>query len=321
MQKSFLYQNNGELPKRPKGSDCKSAGSAFGGSNPSLATMNEYLREIAIKLAREAGELVFARREGQIEVAGTKSSDVDVVTKVDKESEQLLFSRLEELRPDDGFLGEEGREKNSKSGLTWVVDPIDGTVNYLYNLPHYSVSIAVVSGDPRPESWQVEAGVVYNPSTDEMFHAARSSGAFLNDRRLEIAVPPPLHLALLATGFAYSSVMREEQFRILSQLIGQLRDIRRMGTASLDLAAVAAGRVDLYFERTLSPWDHAAGELLVTEAGGSISGIGGLPVGREGILAGHPDLVAEFVEKLSNIGGDRSLAEIPGWEFDSKDVK
>lgn len=271
------------------------------------------LHDVAVKLAREAGELIVSRRAGHVEVANTKSSDVDVVTAVDKESEEFLYRRLKELRPGDGFLGEEGQVEQSSTGVTWVVDPIDGTVNFLYNIPHYAVSIAAVTGDPTPGSWQVEAGAVFNPVTGELFHASRGQGSFLGERRLQIGKPPPMNLALLATGFAYSTAMRREQVRILAELIGEVRDIRRMGTASLDLAAVAAGRVDVYFERTLSPWDHAAGELLVTEAGGVIAGIRDLPQGREGIFAGHPTLVTQLKARISEVGGDRLLHDVPGW--------
>jgi myo-inositol-1(or 4)-monophosphatase len=271
------------------------------------------VHEVAVKLAQEAGDLIVRRRAGHIEVANTKSSDVDVVTAVDKESEEFLYRRLQELRPGDGFLGEEGQVEKSTTGVTWVVDPIDGTVNFLYNIPHYAVSIAAVTGEPTPGSWQVEAGAVLNPATGELFHAARGQGAFLGERRLQIGSPPPMNLALLGTGFAYSKAMRREQVRILGQLIGELRDIRRMGTASLDLAFVAAGRIDVYFERTLNPWDHAAGELLVTEAGGIIAGIRDLPQGREGIFAGHPTLVTQLKARISEVGGDTLLQDVPGW--------
>ena len=275
--------------------------------------MAQELHDVAVKLAQEAGELIVSRRAGHIEVANTKSSDVDVVTAVDKESEEFLYTRLQELRPGDGFLGEEGQVEPSSTGVTWVVDPIDGTVNFLYNIPHYAVSIAAVTGDPTPGTWQVEAGAIFNPVTGELFHAARGAGSYLGERRLQIGEPPPMNLALLATGFAYSTAMRKEQVRILGRLIGEVRDIRRMGTASLDLAAVAAGRVDVYFERTLNAWDHAAGEVLVTEAGGVIAGIRDLPQGREGIFAGHPTLVTQLKARISEVGGDTLLEDVPGW--------
>lgn len=268
--------------------------------------------ELAKSLAREAGELIALRRQGSIEVANTKSSTVDIVTAVDRESEALLFDKIEQLRPEDGFLGEEGKVKESASGLTWVIDPIDGTVNFFYNIPHYAVSVAVVSGPPVPGQWQVEAGAVINPATGEFYWAERGKGSFLGDRKLQISTPPPLDQALVATGFAYASEMREEQGRLIHQLLPKIRDLRRMGTASLDFAFVAANRVDLVFERTLKPWDHAAGELIVTEAGGVVSGMAGQPHGYEGIIAGHPRIVEEFSSLISKLGGDRLLSDILG---------
>lgn len=274
---------------------------------------SQSLIEVARQLAVEAGELIALRRQGHIEVAHTKSSAVDIVTAVDSEAEALLHRRLRELRPGDGFLGEEGQSSESTTGITWVVDPIDGTVNYFYDIPHYAVSIAAVSGPPIPGQWQVEAGAVYNPATKELFWASRGEGSYLGDRQLVMASPPPLDQMLLATGFAYSAAMRKEQSRIMHELLPRIRDIRRMGTASLDLAFVAAGRVDAFYERTLMPWDHAAGELIVTEAGGVIAGIADLPPGREGLYAGHSALVDQLKTEISKLGGDRVLAEIPGW--------
>ena len=271
------------------------------------------LKEVATTLALEAGELIVTRRKGHIEVASTKSSSVDIVTEVDRESEALLYGRLAELRPGDGFLGEEGQVQESSSGITWVVDPIDGTVNFLYDIPHYAVSIAAVSGPPVPGQWQVEVGAILNPVTGELFHAARGEGSFLGDRRLQIGRPPEFSQALLGTGFGYSTAVRAEQARLMSALIPEVRDIRRAGAASLDFAFVAAGRLDVFFERTLSPWDHAAGELIVTEAGGAIAGISHAPPGKQGIFAGHPDLVATLKSRISQLGGDILLEEIPGW--------
>jgi myo-inositol-1(or 4)-monophosphatase len=275
--------------------------------------MSDSTVEVAKKLALEAGDLIDHRRQGHIEVAQTKSSAVDIVTAVDKEAEELLHRRLAELRPGDGFLGEEGKSTDSTTGITWVVDPIDGTVNYFYAIPHYAVSIAAVTGPPIPGQWQVEAGAVYNPATKELFWAARGEGSYLGERKLSITSPPTLDKALLATGFAYSSAMRKEQSRIMHEVLPQIRDIRRMGTASLDLAFVAAGRVDVFYERTLQPWDHAAGELIVTEAGGVVAGIADLPPGREGLYAGHPALVDQLKSVISKLGGDTVLRDIPGW--------
>jgi len=276
----------------------------------------ENLRTIAIQLAREAGELIVEGRAGTVKVADTKSSTVDIVTAVDRASEELLFARLDELRPGDGFVGEEGKARDSSTGITWVVDPIDGTVNFFYDIPHYAVSIAAVSGVAEPGKWLVEAAAILNPVSGEMFSASRGGGSFLGDRRLDISAPPTLDQALLGTGFAYSQAMRKEQARLIAELLPEFRDIRRAGTASLDLAYVACGRLDLYFERTLMPWDHAAGELVVTEAGGVIEGLAGMAPGREGLVAGHPELVTQLQHRIHDLNGDRPLADIPGWGLD-----
>jgi myo-inositol-1(or 4)-monophosphatase len=273
--------------------------------------MSDSLVLVAQELAREAGELIVLRRQSTVEIANTKSSTVDIVTAVDSEAENLIFSRLQELRPGDGFLGEEGKSTESTSGITWVVDPIDGTTNFFYDIPHYAVSIAAVSGEAVPGQWQVEAAAVYNPVTREMFWAGRGHGSYLGERKLQIVPPQPLELALLGTGFAYSSEMRSEQSRVMHEILPYVRDLRRMGTASLDLAAVAAGRLDIYFERTLNAWDHAAGELLVTEAGGVIRGIAGEPPGKEGIYAGHRDMVDQLQSLVSKHGGETLLKDIP----------
>jgi myo-inositol-1(or 4)-monophosphatase len=268
------------------------------------------LRDLAVDVAQKAGAHVLARRQGHIDVAHTKSSVNDVVTEVDKESEQLIFQLLSAARPDDGFFGEEGQVGLSRSGITWVVDPIDGTVNFLYGIPHYAISIAAVMGPPHPAEWTVLAGVVFNPATGELFHAAKGVGSFLGSQRLSVAEPVPIENALWLTGFAYSEKYRRAQGELLASVIPLVRDIRRMGTASLDLAAIAAGRANVYFERTLSPWDHAAGELLVTEAGGVIRGFGEETPSREALFAGHPHMVEKFQQLVSANGGDVPLEDI-----------
>ena len=274
-----------------------------------MATARE-LRDLAVDVAQKAGAHVLARRQGRIDVSHTKSNVNDVVTAVDKESEQMIFELLSAARPDDGFFGEEGQTGESRSGITWVVDPIDGTVNFLYGIPHYAISIAAVEGPPNPAEWTVLAGAVFNPATGELFHAAKDQGSFLGEQRLSVAEPVPIENALWLTGFAYSEKYRKTQGELLSAVIPQVRDIRRMGTASLDLAMIAAGRANIYFERTLSPWDHAAGELLVTEAGGVVRGFGDDTPSREALFAGHPQMVEKFQALVSDCGGDVALAEI-----------
>lgn len=260
------------------------------------------LKEIATQIALEAGELIAKRRREGVQVADTKSSSQDIVTFADRECEEFVKARLAQLRPEDGFYGEEGSDDKGTSGLTWVVDPIDGTVNYLYDIPGYAVSIAVVEGEADPASWNQLAGAVYNPAIKELYSAARGEGAFLTrgtepPLQLQVNNETDIHHALIATGFAYSSQTRLEQAQALLNVLPVVRDIRRAGAASLDLCAVAAGRLDGYFERETKPWDHGAGSLIVREAGGVVSGLNGRIESQEMILAASPSLFAE-IEKL-----------------------
>lgn len=268
----------------------------------SFPSTHDGLLRIARDIAIEAGEFIVAARREGVEVADRKSSPVDIVTQVDRDSESLIRERLAAARPFDGFFGEEGGRGASGSGLTWVVDPIDGTVNFLYGIPHYAVSIAVVEGGVDPQTWTALAGVVINPASGELFHARRGGGAFLGDQPISVARPVPLSEALVATGFAYSQQTRGEQGAAVAQLLTRVRDIRRMGTASLDLCAVAAGRANAYFERTLSPWDHAAGALIAAEAGATVKGLRDRRPDREFVLATHPDLAAELETLLVDLG-------------------
>lgn len=260
------------------------------------------LLSVARAIALEAGQLVVEARRGAVEVADRKSSPVDVVTQVDRDAEALIRGRLAERRPGDGFLGEESGGGGGSSSLTWVVDPIDGTVNFLYGIPHYAVSIAVVEGDPDPHTWTALAGVVVNPATGELFSATAGGGARLGDRAIAVAPPVPLAEALVATGFAYRSEVRAEQAAAVARLLPTVRDVRRMGTASLDLCAVACGRVNAYFERTLNPWDHAAGALIAAEAGARVSGLGGGRPDHRLLLAAHPVMAAHLEEALGAAG-------------------
>lgn len=260
------------------------------------------LLDLARAIALEAGELAARRRREGVEVAATKSTVVDVVTEADREVERLILGRIQDARPDDGVLGEEGASVAGTSGLTWVIDPIDGTVNYLYGLPHYAVSVAVVEGDPDPLTWTSKIGVVLNPATGELFTAEAGAGAFCGDRRLHVGEPVPLDLALVATGFAYAAATRAFQGDVVARLLPRVRDIRRQGTASLDLCFVADGRYDAYFERTLSPWDHAAGALVAREAGARVTGMSGAAPSRDFILAAEPSVAAALEELLDELG-------------------
>lgn len=260
------------------------------------------LLALALDIASEAGRMIAAAREGTVTVADRKSSATDVVTQVDRDAEELIRRRIAEARPDDAFFGEESGGDDGTSGLTWVVDPIDGTVNFLYGIPHYAVSIAVVEGPADPANWVERVGVVLNPATGETFTAVRGGGAFLGDRPLRLPTPPALDQALVATGFAYDAELRGRQGAAVARMLPRVRDIRRLGTASLDLCNLAAGRVDAYFERTLNPWDHAAGGLVVTEAGGVVVGRAGAAPSRDFLIAVHPELLAAVEDLLDDTG-------------------
>lgn len=246
---------------------------------------------LAEQIAREAGELARRRRDEGVRIAATKSALADIVTEADREVETLIRARLAAARPGDGFLGEESGAERGSTQITWVVDPIDGTVNYAYGIPHYAVSIAAVAGEPDPALWSAQAGVVFAPVTGDLFRAARGSGAWLGPDRLAVSRPTDAG-ALLATGFGYDPATHAGDLERVRTVMPLARDLRRAGAASLDLAYVAAGRLDGYFERGLAPWDHAAGALLVEEAGGVVGGAPGGRPGRQMTIAAGPDLYA-----------------------------
>ena len=261
------------------------------------------LLSIARSVALTAGTSAARLRAEGVQIAASKSSAEDVVTRADRATEEQIRGLLADARPDDGFLGEEGGGTPGTSGLTWVVDPIDGTVNYLYDRPHWAVSIAVVEGDPDPRTWTALAGAVINPPVGDLFTAARGEGAFLGDRRLRVNAPE-LPLALVATGFAYDAATRRRQALVVAELITRVRDIRRSGVAALDLCDVAAGRVDAYYERGLKPWDHAAGALIASEAGARVRGRDAAPASDDFLLAAAPPLADQLEEILLTEGID-----------------
>jgi myo-inositol-1(or 4)-monophosphatase len=237
------------------------------------------LLALAEATAREAGRLVVERRRGAVDVADTKSSPTDVVTAVDLASERLIRRRILDARPGDGFVGEEGDDLASTTGVTWVADPIDGTVNFLYDIPQYAVSLAARVGDV------VEVGVVHNPVSGETFTAARGKGARRDGRPVRVSRCTDAESALVATGFGYRAEDRQRQAVETGRLLPRVRDIRRLGAASLDLCGVACGRVDGYVERGLKPWDLAAGGLIATEAGARVEGLHGDEPGERIVVA------------------------------------
>ena len=264
------------------------------------------LERLAVDIAREAGRFIVDERPRGLGVAQTKSSATDVVTVMDQGCEKLLRALLGAARPDDAILGEEDGATAGTTGLTWVVDPIDGTVNYLYEIPAYCVSVGAVVGDPvRPGHWRPVAGAVYNPVSGEMFHARLGGGAHLvtetGRRRLRVSGAEAMGQALVATGFGYRAEVRREQAAVLAELVPQIRDIRRAGSAALDLCSVAAARVDAYYERGLNPWDLAAGWLVATEAGATVSGLPGQPPSEELVVAASPALAPVLGSRLREL--------------------
>ncbi|MGY1711566.1 inositol monophosphatase family protein [Geodermatophilus sp. SYSU D00758] len=258
------------------------------------------LLELAVDVAREAAGLVARGRASAAEQVDVKSSPVDLVTAVDRACEELVVRRLLGARPDDGLLGEEGGERTGTSGVRWVVDPIDGTTNFVYGLPAYAVSIAAeVDG-------RVEAGVVLNAATGELWSATRGGGATLraggaDPVPLAVGAPASLGRALVATGFGYGTEQRRVQGAVVAELLPQVRDIRRNGSAALDLCSVAAGRVDAYYELHLNPWDFAAGALVAAEAGAVVTGLPGRPFAQPLGIAVAPSVAEQFVALLDRL--------------------
>jgi myo-inositol-1(or 4)-monophosphatase len=231
----------------------------------------EELLKIAVTVARDAAETARRMRADGVWGVTTKSTETDVVTAADRAVERQVIAALRELRPGDAVLGEEyGDTAEPAPGRArWILDPIDGTVNYLYGLPHYAVSLAVEVGGT------VVVGVVRNAVTGEEWTAVRGGGAYRGPHRLGGSAETELSQALIATGFGYDPARRAHQARVVAELIPHVRDIRRFGSAALDLCLAAEGRIDAYYEKGLNLWDHAAGGLSAAEAGRGGRGLPG----------------------------------------------
>jgi myo-inositol-1(or 4)-monophosphatase len=238
-------------------------------------------------MARRAGEVLMERYRGPARGVDTKSSETDMVSEADRAAETVIADILHAERPDDGLLSEEGAGSGGTSGRRWVVDPLDGTTNYLYRFPAWAVSVAVEDDEGTL------AGVVHNPVAGETFRAARDGGAELNGEPIRVRDHDRLETALVATGFGYDPDIRAGQGQVLLRALPRVRDIRRAGAAALDPCFVAAGRLDGYFERGLNPWDWAAGALIVREAGGEVLPLEG---GRPGLAAAGPRLVKALAD-------------------------
>ncbi|WP_395244477.1 inositol monophosphatase family protein [Agromyces sp. MMS24-K17] len=259
-------------------------------NHPSPAELLDIARDIAVRAAAFALE----QRAHGVSVAATKSTPIDIVTAVDRDTEALIRELILAARPDDGIFGEEDATRIGTSGLNWVVDPIDGTVNFLYGIPQWSISVAVVEGPPSPEEWTALAGVVVNPVAGEVFEASAGGGARLAGEPLQVTTEVPLDRALVATGFAYSLERRVGQAKVVADLLLRIRDLRRLGSAALDLCAVAAGRLDAFYEAGLNPWDHAAGALIAREAGALVGGADGRRESADLLVAAGPGLYEEL---------------------------
>jgi myo-inositol-1(or 4)-monophosphatase len=240
------------------------------------------LAEIAAELAVAAGN-VLRQRPVDLGVE-SKTTPTDAVTVMDRAAETVVLDGLREHRPHDGVVAEESGDSLTDSEVVWYVDPLDGTVNYLYGLPPYAVSIAAVVDDVPV------AGAVYDVSRDELYVASAGGGATCNGTQLACTVQVDPSLALVATGFGYDAGFRAAQAEVLRAVLPQVRDIRRAGSAAIDLCSVASGRVDAYYEAGMHPWDWAAGALIAREAGARVDGLLGRGLSRQVLLAANPGL-------------------------------
>lgn len=281
------------------------SGTEPSGTEPSEAgPSNAELADLALEVARAAAELVRGRRAAGVTVAATKSSEVDPVTEADRASEALIRRLIADRRPDDGFLGEEGDDVASRSGIRWIVDPIDGTVNFLYDLPQYAVSIAA------ERDGEVVAGVVLNVArrteyvghrADLAEHGGAPARATRDGEPLAVRGPTPLRLRLVGTGFNYDTRIRGLQAAAVARLITRIRDIRRYGSCALDLCHLAEGALDGYVEEGVNLWDHAAGGLIAELAGARLAHLLGVG-GRDLVVCAPTHGFDEFLAAVQEAG-------------------
>jgi myo-inositol-1(or 4)-monophosphatase len=262
-------------------------------------TSSGELLELAEKIAKKAGELLMSRPTN-FEL-DQKSGVLDFATQMDHESEKLIVSEILSARPDDSIIGEEGANRKGSSGYTWVIDPIDGTVNYLYGIPGWCISIAVKDKDGYL------VGVVHAPSFAMTWSARRGGGATCNGKPLRCNEPVELNRALIATGFAYDIERRSPQAKFIGELLPKIRDIRRMGACAVDICMVASGLVDAQFEAGVNEWDYAAAGLIASEAGAKFSYLKGIWDGEKHfVLTAGPSLFASLAKALAPYGYDLS---------------
>ena len=251
--------------------------------------MSTELLDLAQRAARAAGRVLVELARGPAEGVDAKSTPTDLVSDADRASEELLVDLIAKERPGDGVLSEEGSDAQSSSGVVWVIDPLDGTVNYLFGIPWWCVSIAA------DDDHGTVVGVIYDPVRDELFDAARGTGARRNGAAIRVSDQSDLSQALIGTGFAYDARARERQAEVVARVLPRARDIRRAGSAAMDLASLGCGRLDGFYEAPMEPWDKAAGMLIVQEAGGTVTE---LPPPLEhlspGVIAANPTLHGEL---------------------------
>ena len=249
--------------------------------------------DLATLAAREAGALLLELRRSPAAGVRAKSSATDLVSEADERAEAAIVSAIKRKRPADAIVAEEGSGARGTSGVSWFVDPLDGTINYLYGIPHWSVSICCA------DAVGALAAVVFDPLREELFSTARGGGAWLGERPLHVTDKQDLASALVATGFGYDAAQRVTQGRIVANVVGAVRDIRRFGSAALDLSWLAAGRWDGYFESVEKPWDWMAGALLVREAGGRVTELRPEDPASPRIIASGPGIHHDLVALLA----------------------
>jgi myo-inositol-1(or 4)-monophosphatase len=251
------------------------------------------LREIAEAIAREAGHQLRGAFAGPRLNVTAKSSPTDLVSEADHAAERLIRERLRSTRPDDGVLGEEGGDRAGSSGVRWVVDPLDGTINFLFDIPQWAVSIACEDADGAL------AGVVYDPLRDELFSAERDGPPTLDGSPIQASTRADLATALVGTGFGYDAEVRRAQAAVAARLLPDVRDLRRFGSAAIDLAWTACGRLDAYYEHGLNAWDLAAGRLICERAGLEVHDLAPVGPSAPGVLVAPPALAAQLLARLA----------------------
>jgi myo-inositol-1(or 4)-monophosphatase len=282
---------NDDGPQAPTALPEEVFGPARAGDGAGIGLLDE-LATVALSAARAAAAVQvdsLGRARSQVD---TKTSATDMVSEVDRQAEEAVARILAERRPDDAVLGEEGTSREGTTGVRWVVDPLDGTTNYLFGIPAFSVSIAAeLDGEPA-------VGVVIDPSRRETWAAARGRGARCDGRPVQVATGrSTIDTALVGTGFGYRPERRREQAAVVAAVLPRVRDIRRFGSAALDLCWVAGGRLDAYYEWGLNPWDLRAGQLICTEAGGRVE-----MLGDRTVVASVPELHDPLVALLTEAG-------------------